>query len=151
MEHAETKHLARAPVCSAETRRPDGRARAPGPHLTPWVGPTSCSPANTGGQSADSSLSVRSSPLTGVDPNDPAEWLPAVNQCWYVNRVIQVRLEYNLTIDQTEAAAIDTVLAGCDSTEMVMVNHGVTITATAHAQTYRHANPDGRRGRACPV
>ena len=43
--------------------------------------------------------------------NDPAEWLPAVNQSWYVNRVIQVRLEYNLTIDQTEAAAIDTVLA----------------------------------------
>ena len=24
---------------TAETRRPDGRARAPGPHLTPWVGP----------------------------------------------------------------------------------------------------------------
>ena len=24
---------------TAETRRPDGRARAPGPHLTPWLGP----------------------------------------------------------------------------------------------------------------
>ena len=24
---------------TAETRRPDGRARAPGPHLTPWMGP----------------------------------------------------------------------------------------------------------------
>ena len=39
MEHAETKHLERAPVCGAETRRPDGRARALGPNLTPWVGP----------------------------------------------------------------------------------------------------------------
>ena len=24
---------------TADTRRPDGRARAPGPHLTPWMGP----------------------------------------------------------------------------------------------------------------
>ena len=39
MEHAETKHLERAPAGGAETRRPDGRARALGPNLTPWVGP----------------------------------------------------------------------------------------------------------------
>ena len=75
--------------------------------------------------------------------NDPAEWLPAVNQCWYVDRVIQVRLEYNLTIDQTEAAAIDTVLAGCDSTEMVMVNHGVTINATATPRPTSTPTPSG--------
>ena len=29
----------RRSVQTAETRRPDGRARAPGPQLTPWVGP----------------------------------------------------------------------------------------------------------------
>ena len=52
---------------------------------------------------------------------DAAEWLPDLNQCWYVDRVIQVRLEYGLTIDQAEADAIDTVLAGCESTEMVVL------------------------------
>ena len=31
---AETKHLERAPVCGAETRRPDGRARALA-HISP--------------------------------------------------------------------------------------------------------------------
>ena len=60
-----------------------------------------------------------------------------------MNRVIQVRLEYNLTIDQTEAAAIDTVLAGCDSTEMVMVIHGVTITATATPRPTATSTPTG--------
>ena len=52
---------------------------------------------------------------------DAAEWLPELNQCWYVDRVIQVRLEYGLTIDQAEADAIDTVLATCHSTEMVVL------------------------------
>ena len=54
--------------------------------------------------------------------NDPAEWLPALNQCWYVGRVVQVRRQYGLTIDPAEAQAIDQVLAGCTSTEMVLLN-----------------------------
>ena len=31
--------------------------------------------------------------------NDPAEWLPDLNRCWYVDRTIQVRLAYGITID----------------------------------------------------
>ena len=41
---------------------------------------------------------------------DVAEWLPKLNQCWYVARTIQVRLEYGLTIDRAETDAIDRVL-----------------------------------------
>ena len=52
---------------------------------------------------------------------DAAEWLPDLNQCWYVARTIQVRQEYDLTIDQAEADAIDRVLAKCGSTEMVVL------------------------------
>ena len=63
--------------------------------------------------------------------NDPAEWLPDLNQCWYVDRVVKVRLKYGLTIDRNEAEAIDAVLSGCDSTELVISNQGVTKTATA--------------------
>ena len=62
--------------------------------------------------------------------NDPAEWLPALNQCWYVDRVIQVRRQYGLTIDPAEAQAIDQVLAGCASTEMVVLNPGSAIPPT---------------------
>ena len=32
--------------------------------------------------------------------NDLAEWLPELNQCWYVDRTLQVRREYGLTIDR---------------------------------------------------
>ena len=56
--------------------------------------------------------------------NDPAEWLPALHQCRYVDRVVRVRRQYGLTIDPAEAQAIDQVLAGCTSTEMVLLNPG---------------------------
>ena len=55
---------------------------------------------------------------------DPSEWLPALNQCWYVDRIVQVRREYDLTIDPAETQAIDQVLARCTSTEMVLLNPG---------------------------
>ena len=45
--------------------------------------------------------------------------VPDLIQCWYVDRVIQVCPEYGLTIGRAEADAIDTVLANCNSTEMV--------------------------------
>ena len=51
---------------------------------------------------------------------DAAEWLPDLNQCWFADRVVQVRQEYELTIDETEAAALETVLSGCSSVDMVL-------------------------------
>ena len=53
--------------------------------------------------------------------NDSAEWLPDLNQCWFADRVVRVRAKYNLTIDQREADALDVVLSGCTSFEMVVV------------------------------
>ena len=35
---------------------------------------------------------------------DVAEWLPALNQCWYVNQVVLVKRKYNLTMNQAEAS-----------------------------------------------
>ena len=64
---------------------------------------------------------------------DAAEWLPDLNHCWYVDRVVQVRQEYGLTIDREEADAIDTVLAGCESTEMVVLAPRASATTTATA------------------
>ena len=51
---------------------------------------------------------------------DAAEWLPDLNQCWFADRVVQVRQEYELTIDETEAAALENVLSGCSSVDMVI-------------------------------
>ena len=65
--------------------------------------------------------------------NDAAEWLPDLNQCWYVDRTVQIRLEYGLTIDRTEAEAIDAVLATCDSIEMVILPPETRESSTATA------------------
>ena len=50
---------------------------------------------------------------------DAAEWLRAQSRCWFVARVIAVRQHYGLTIDRRQAEALDQVLAGCTSTELI--------------------------------
>ncbi len=49
---------------------------------------------------------------------DVAEWLPTLNQCWYVQRTLNVRRKYGLTIDWREALSAEAVLASCESTEV---------------------------------
>ena len=61
---------------------------------------------------------------------DATEWLPDLNQCWFADRVIRVRQEYGLSIDQVEADALDAVLSGCSSFEMVVVSATEQITLT---------------------
>ena len=51
--------------------------------------------------------------------HDAAEWLPTHNGCWFAAAIVAVRKEYGLTIDRREAAALDRILAGCDSFELV--------------------------------
>lgn len=50
---------------------------------------------------------------------DAAEWLPDLNRCWFADRVVRVRQKYGLTIDRREAEALDSVLSGCASVEMM--------------------------------
>ena len=49
---------------------------------------------------------------------DATEWLPEQNRCWFAQRVVDVRLRYGLTIDQTEADALDGILKNCVSTDI---------------------------------
>ena len=62
---------------------------------------------------------------------DVDEWLPDLNRCWFVDRTVQVRLEYGLTIDQAEADAVDMVLSRCESSDMVVLAPTVSVTPTA--------------------
>ena len=49
---------------------------------------------------------------------DAAEWLPDLNRCWFAHRVVEVRQQYELTIDTRESEVLESVLSGCTSTEM---------------------------------
>ena len=44
---------------------------------------------------------------------DAGEWLPQQNRCWFADRIVAVRQEYNLTIDRREAAALEAILKDC--------------------------------------
>ena len=50
---------------------------------------------------------------------DAGEWLPERNQCRFANRVVEVKRKYKLTVDRREARALESVLSGCDSVELV--------------------------------
>ena len=47
---------------------------------------------------------------------DAAEWLPASpeGRCWFVRRVVEVKREYSLTVDQAESRALERVLLDGD-------------------------------------
>ena len=67
-------------------------------------------------------------PDPGASPPQPLpeDWegcsgvdTPAVNACWFAARTLEVRRKYGLTIDRAEATAVEKILAGCPSTDMV--------------------------------
>jgi len=49
---------------------------------------------------------------------DAAEWIPDRNRCWFAARVVEVRRAYGLTIDRSEADALEKILSRCESTDM---------------------------------
>ena len=50
---------------------------------------------------------------------DAFDWVPEMNRCWFADRVLRVRLKYGMTVDRDEAEALELILAGCESTEIV--------------------------------
>ena len=49
---------------------------------------------------------------------DAAEWIPRKNKCWFAGRIVEVRRTYGLTVDRREAAALERILSGCESTAL---------------------------------
>ncbi|TQF70460.1 GmrSD restriction endonuclease domain-containing protein [Pseudoalteromonas luteoviolacea] len=50
---------------------------------------------------------------------DAAEWLPNKNQCWFANRIVEIKTKYSLSVDQAEANALEAVLSNCQSFAMI--------------------------------
>ena len=76
---------------------------------------------------------------------DAADWLPALNKCWFVSRVIAVKFKYSLTVDRDEAIALQRVLSGCTSTEIVFTEvEAIEPTVIAMALRLYDDNGNGR-------
>ena len=81
---------------------------------------------------------------------DATGWLPTVNKCWFAARVVAVKRKYALSVDRREAAALERVLAGCDSTAMIVTAPGGTAATprdAAHASSDALRLYDNRNGR----
>ena len=66
---------------------------------------------------------------------DVAEWLPALNKCWYVNRVVAVKRRYGLSMDAREAEAALAVLEACPSVAMEIIAAAESGSAAAEEVT----------------
>ena len=71
---------------------------------------------------------------------DAAEWMPAINRCWFANRVLQVRLKYGLSIDRREAEALERILSACTTTE---IEKSDCITASDLPDPRPASSPEG--------
>ena len=76
---------------------------------------------------------------------DAAEWIPDLNQCWFANRVVEVRQQYALTIDRRERDVLESVLSGCTSTEMVVQQSRSLPTVTPDPSSGGGTNVDALR------
>lgn len=61
---------------------------------------------------------------TGKCGLDAGEWLPPKNQCWFANRVVEIKTKYALSVDPAEAGALEAILSHCDSFDMVFTQDG---------------------------
>ena len=66
---------------------------------------------------------------------DVAEWLPELNKCWYVNRVVAVKRRYGLSMDAREAEAALAVLEACPSVAMEIIAAAESRSAAAEEVT----------------
>ena len=58
----------------------------------------------------------------GKCDHDAAGWLPDMNKCWFVSRVIAVKFKYSLTVDRDEAIALQRVLSDCTTTDIIFTD-----------------------------
>ena len=65
-------------------------------------------------------LTLASPEVNGAKSNlDAFDWVPEMNQCWFAQRVVDVKLKYGMTVDRDEADALEGILSGCDSTALI--------------------------------
>ena len=55
---------------------------------------------------------------------DATGWLPELNQCWFADKVVDVRVKYGLTIDSAERDVLESILSKCESTDMKIIPRG---------------------------
>ena len=85
---------------------------------------------------ADSLVAVSASSNRSKGARDPAEWMPptAGVHCWYAGAWVQVKNRWGLTVDQTEADKLQSVLSGCDDDDLGNLPEAQTVAEETEAE-----------------
>ena len=67
-----------------------------------------------------------------------------MNQCWFANRVVEVRRKYSLTVDEREAQVLERMLSSCASTELVLPAQSSRRTTSMRSVCGMTTATDGR-------
>ena len=54
--------------------------------------------------------------------HDASGWIPEKNKCWFANKIVEVKKDYNLTVDSEELVALEKIISKCPSFQMVFFN-----------------------------
>ena len=87
---------------------------------------------------------------TGKCGLDAAEWMPAKNKCWFANRIVEIKVKYSLSVNQAEADVLKSVLASCESVEMIFfpkVDNSVVDSSTPSSLGALNIYDDNKNGR----
>ncbi|BCL74138.1 hypothetical protein TUMSATVNIG1_61220 (plasmid) [Vibrio nigripulchritudo] len=96
------------------------------------------------------SPSVNRCSLSGKCGFDSGEWLPQKNRCWFANRVLEIKVKYDLSVDRAEAIALDSVLQHCKSFDMIFFPTKQTHnTVSSSAQTLSLYDDNGNGKITC--
>ena len=76
---------------------------------------------------------------------DFAEWRPALNQCWFADTIIQVKLKYRLTVDSREKAALQSVLQACGSVSMIFTGTARSAPASSSSSSQPVSSSQNRQ------
>ena len=82
---------------------------------------------------------------------DGAEWMPPMNQCWFAQRIVDVRRKYGLTIDRREAEALERILSACSSVEMEFIDCASALNEYDDDGNGRISCSEARRHGIAPV
>ena len=85
---------------------------------------------------ADSLIAVSAASNRSKGARDPAEWMPPATgvHCWYAAAWVQVKTRWSLTVDQTEADKLQSVLAGCDDDDLGNLPEADTVAEEAEPE-----------------
>ncbi len=79
--------------------------------------------------------------------HDAQGWLPEKNQCWFVKTVIDIKSDYDLSVDSEELVSLERVISNCDSFDMIVFKQEEQSRDLASVNSFASDSPAVKKSR----